>query len=109
MSARVLTEAEGARIEGFAEQLVEAGADAPFTYDGLLYFFVPLWVVRAYAQARYVRSDVPLALAGAVFGEADATRLRDQPAMMMWTLARAWAGRLGELERRVRNRPAAAA
>jgi hypothetical protein len=91
------------RCEAFVQALIEAGADAPFNAEGLIFFYVPLWVVKAYAQARYDRSDIAMALASAVIGESDAKLLRADPAKVIWTLVRAWTARLGQLERRVRE------
>lgn len=97
------------RIEGFARQLAEAGADAPFRGEGLLFWSVPDWIVTAYAQARYARTDVAQALAAAAIGDHDAALCRANPKLLIWTLARAWATRLGELERQVRGQGSIAA
>lgn len=84
-------------------QLVEAGADAPFQAEGLLFWQIPDWIVRAYAEARYARTDVDHALAVAAIGENDAALCRANPKLLIWTLARAWTTRLAELERKVRG------
>jgi hypothetical protein len=98
------------RIKGFADQLIEAGADAPFLdAEQNLFWHVPRWVVEAYAATRYERADVTHALAAVVIGEHDAKLLRSNPKLMIWTMVRAWQARLGELERKVRNLPAVAA
>lgn len=97
------------RIEGFTRQLIEAGADCPFRGEGLLFWQVPEWIVRAYVAARYARADVDHALAVAMIGENDAALCRANPKVLIWTLSRAYAVRLGELERKVRNVGKAAA
>lgn len=98
-----------ARRDAFVHALVEAGADVPFNAEGLIFFHVPLWVVKAYVEARYARADVPMALAAACIGENDAALLRANPERVIWTLARAWTARLGQLERKVREPARAAA
>lgn len=98
-----------ARCAAFVHALVEAGADVPFNAEGLIFFHVPLWVVQAYVEARYARGDVAMALAAACIGANDAALLRASPERVVWTLARAWTTRLGELERKVREPARAAA
>jgi hypothetical protein len=91
------------RREAFVQALVEAGADAPFNGEGLIFFHVPLWVVKAYVEARYARADVTMALATAVIGANDAALCRANPKLLIWTLVRAWTARLGQLERKARE------
>lgn len=92
-----------AKIESFVASLVEAGADAPFLREGLIFWLVPLWIVEAYARARFERRDVLNALVVEAVGEAAAAECRQHPQVLIWTLARAWMGRLGELERKARG------
>lgn len=91
------------RKASFVEALVEAGADSWFKHEGLLYFCVPLWIVRAYVEARATRADVTTALAVAAFGQEMVRECRAHPKVMVWTLTRAWVARLGELERKARG------
>jgi hypothetical protein len=90
------------RVAGFVEQLVEAGADAPFQAEGLLFWMVPRWIVEAYARARYARTPILNALVEEALGKQEAVGAREHPEAIIWNMARGWATRLADLERRVR-------
>lgn len=91
------------RIEGFAQQLADAGADRAFSAEGLLFWCVPMWIVRAYAAARYARADVVDAMVVEAMGENEAAKCRAHPQAIIWNMARGWARRLADLERQVRS------
>jgi hypothetical protein len=90
----------------FAEALISAGADAPFTREGMMFLRVPRWIVEAYAAARLERRDVLATVMIAAFGEPTYRECLAAPQVMAWTIARGWLGRLGDLERQVRRLPA---
>lgn len=93
-----------ARSESFALALVEAGADVPFEHDGLIYFHVPLWVVKAYAAARYARASELLTIVVAAHCGAETVAKDGQlERWLFWRIGRAWLWRLGQLERSARG------
>lgn len=98
------------RIDNFVQALVAAGADRAFQHDDLIYFHVPLWVVRAYAEARYAKaSDVLTPVVAAHVGAETVAKDGALPRWLFWRIGRAWVARLGQLERDVRGITRAAA
>lgn len=81
-------------------------SECPYRWAKSLQWGVPRHVVKAYVVARVETAPPVRACAVAHFGEAAvATHGHDQD-WEGWRLARAWAGRLAEIEKDLRAEPA---
>lgn len=101
-----------ARAEALTAALVEAGADCPFWHDGLGYFLVPLWVVKAYAAARLERQPAASLMRVMMVAHVGDEVWRTYSPHADWTgwrIARAWAWRMARLEEVVRGAGSVAA
>lgn len=91
---------------GFVAALTDAGAGAPFQHDGYGFRLVPGPVVQAYAAARFARVPAGRVLKDMVTawtGEALWNECAGDAGWLFHLIGRAWAARLGELERQVRG------
>lgn len=93
-----------ATLPAFVDALVEAGADAPFSHDGLIFWLVPKWVVEAYAAARLARQPVTARmLLSAHMGRECVAAEGGHEDWVLWRIGRGWLARCGALERKARG------
>ena len=100
------------RRDALVAALVQAGADAPFLHDGLIYFLVPKWVLEAYAEARLERRPAAAIVRAMLVSHVGEEVWRSYSPHADWTgwrIARAWAWRMARLEESVRAPGQAAA
>ncbi|HEX7887557.1 MAG TPA: hypothetical protein VF474_16405 [Phenylobacterium sp.] len=88
----------------FADALAAQGAAAAFEHAGLIYSEgVPEACVRAYAAARLARAEAAAILSAMAWAFMGGEPFADDGRSFVWMCARAWAGRLGALERQARG------
>lgn len=92
--------------DAFARSLAAQGAALDFQHDGLIFLGVPAEAVASYAATRLAHQPADAVLRAIMEGFAGETvyaQFSPHADWILWRIARGWAVRLSDLERRLRG------